>query len=353
MYKFYRNRNVERSIVQPFIAAISGLGLMMLAAPSAALGEFDGLQTYNEALQPSTQYVYVMDAGNARIQKFDLNGTYVSQFGADAGINLGWGLAIDAGGNTWVAAQGANALMEFDTSGSFVRSLGSPGAANSQFDNPNAISVTNNGDMWVSDQGNYRVQRFNSSGTWQQSLGGPAPGPNQCTQAPGSACAPGSADGQIGNAWSVATDAGGNVYVVDYDNGRVEKFDKSGAYQATIGSGQLANPYDAAVDGGGNIWVVDQDRVAKFDTTGNLVGQFGSTGSGNGQLSAPFGIAVDASGNIWVADNNNNRVQKFDARGNFLLGIGAGYKDVPGNITDAGSGNGQFNSPPRIAIGAR
>jgi DNA-binding beta-propeller fold protein YncE len=184
----------------------------------------------------------------------------------------------------------------------------------------------------VSDEGNHRVQRFNSAGAWQQSIG---------------------ADGQIGNAWSVATDPAGNVYVVDYDNSRVQKFDKSGALQATIGSGQLNTPYDAAVDGGGNLWVVDQDRVAKFDASGNLIGQFGSSGSGNGQLSSPFGIAIDANGNIWVADNNNNRVQKFDANGNFLLGIGAGYMGAAGTITESGSETGQFNGPPRVAIGSR
>jgi DNA-binding beta-propeller fold protein YncE len=133
----------------------------------------------------------------------------------------------------------------------------------------------------------------------------------------------------------------------------VQKFDKSGTYLATIGSGELANPYDAAVDANGNIWVVDQDRVAKFDSSGNLKTQFGSTGSANGQFNAPFGIAIDASGNIWVADNNNNRVQKFDTNGNFLLAIGAGYKGVPGNIADSGSDNGQFNTPPRVAIGSR
>jgi DNA-binding beta-propeller fold protein YncE len=33
----------------------------------------------------------------------------------------------------------------------------------------------------------------------------------------------------------------------------------------------------------------------------------------------PNGIAVDSTGNVYVAEENGNRVQKFDANGNFLL----------------------------------
>jgi DNA-binding beta-propeller fold protein YncE len=338
----------KRDRISALVAAVSAVGVLVGGSASTALGS-----PGDEAAQASTQYLYVMDAGNARVQKFDLNGTYVTQFGASQGINLGWGLAVDGGGNTWVAAQGSSSLLEFDPTGNFVRSLGSGGSANGQLDNPNAISFTSNGDMWVSDQGNFRLQRLNSSGAWQQSIGGAPPAPNPCTQPPGSACGSGSANGQIGGAWSVTTDAAGNVYVVDYDNGRVQKFDKSGAYQATIGSGQLANPYDAAVDANGNVWVVDQDRISKFDPNGNLVSQFGSSGTGNGQFDAPFGIAIDAAGNLWVADNNNNRVQKLDPNGNFLLAIGAGYKGAAGTIGESGSDNGQFYTPPRVAIGNR
>jgi tripartite motif-containing protein 71 len=290
------------------------------------------LAAVTTAFQPATQYVYVMDAGNARVQKFDLNGRYITEFGMPPGINLGWGLAVDANGNAWVAAQGSDALMQFDASGNFVRWLGSTGSANGQFVAPDAIAFATNGDIWVGDQGNNRLQRFNTAGAWQQSLG---------------------ANNQIASVWSVATDTGGNVYVVDYDNSRVEKFANGGAYLTAIGSEQLINPYDAAIDSSGNIWIVDQDRVQKFDSSGNYITQFGSSGSANGQFNAPFGIAVDASDNIWVADNNNNRVQKFDKNGNFLLAIGAGYNGVQGTIGESGSAAGQFSTPPRVAIANR
>jgi phosphodiesterase/alkaline phosphatase D-like protein len=45
----------------------------------------------------------------------------------------------------------------------------------------------------------------------------------------------------------------------------------------------------------------------------------GEAGSGNGQLSEPVGVAVDdANGTVYVADKGNNRVQDFDATGQYL-----------------------------------
>jgi NHL repeat len=47
--------------------------------------------------------------------------------------------------------------------------------------------------------------------------------------------------------------------------------------------------------------------------------QFGKEGSGNGEFTHPTGVAVDeASGDVYVLDSGNNRVEKFDAEGNYL-----------------------------------
>jgi DNA-binding beta-propeller fold protein YncE len=69
---------------------------------------------------------------------------------------------------------------------------------------------------------------------------------------------------------------------------------------------------------------------------------FGSAGSGSGQFAHPAGSAVDASGNLWVVDQNNDRVEKFSAGGEYLTKFGS-----------AGSGNGQFNGPETLAIDAK
>jgi sugar lactone lactonase YvrE len=105
-------------------------------------------------------------------------------------------------------------------------------------------------------------------------------------------------------------------------------------------NGQFFEPGGIMVDGSGNLWVVDtyNNRVQKFNSKGEYLSQFGSEGSGNGQLYEPSGIAIDNSGDVWLTDFGNNRVEKFNAKGEYLSQFGFG-----------GSGNGQFWGPSGIA----
>jgi len=55
---------------------------------------------------------------------------------------------------------------------------------------------------------------------------------------------------------------------------------------------------------------------------------FAQTGEGASQVNSPAGIAVDqSSGDVYVADGGNNRIDKFDATGNFRLAWGFGVAD--------------------------
>ncbi len=69
---------------------------------------------------------------------------------------------------------------------------------------------------------------------------------------------------------------------------------------------------------------------------------FGASGSGEGQFSTPLGVAVDnSSGDVYVVDRGNNRVQKFDAEGNYLAQF---------NGSDNPSFPEGFSSPSGIAV---
>ncbi|MEZ4519617.1 MAG: hypothetical protein R3C44_23235 [Chloroflexota bacterium] len=149
-------------------------------------------------------------------------------------------------------------------------------------------------------------------------------------------------------------DGSGNVYVADTNNNRIQKFDSAGTFitkwganggDGTSGSGdgQFKGPYGVAVDGSGNVYVADliNNRIQKFDSTGTYLLQWGSNGTGNGQFDSPIGVAVDGSGNVYVADSVNNRIQKFsqsafsldDDGSEPLTGLAAGpqwvSEDVP------------------------
>jgi tripartite motif-containing protein 71 len=101
------------------------------------------------------------------------------------------------------------------------------------------------------------------------------------------------------------------------------------------------NPTGIAVDGSGNVFVADSlnNRIQKFDANGNFITKWGSEGTGNGQLKSPEGIAVDSSGNVYVADTCNDRIQKFDSYGSFVTNWGC-----------EGTGDGEFDWPLGIAV---
>ena len=119
-------------------------------------------------------------------------------------------------------------------------------------------------------------------------------------------------------------DGGGNVYVVDTSNNRIQKFTGSGAYLAQWGTrgsprwgdisayGMFYFPEAVAADASGHVYVADtfNERIQKFTSTGAYLTQWGMNGSGDGR-SDPLGVAVDASGNVYVADTGNHRIQKF------------------------------------------
>ena len=102
---------------------------------------------------------------------------------------------------------------------------------------------------------------------------------------------------------------------------------------------EIRNIHRRVTDIAGNKYVADtnNNRIQKFDNDGNFLLEWGTAGSGDGQFNQPNSLSEDGEGNIYVADTNNNRIQKFDNDGNFLLEWGT-----------AGSGDGQFNQPQFI-----
>ena len=119
--------------------------------------------------------MYVVDSYNNRVQKFDANGQYLSQFGSN-GSNDGQfaspaGVVIDRSGNIIVADMYNNRVQKFDASGQYLSQFGSNGSDDGQFYNIRGIAVDASNNVYVTDIDNDRVQKFNSNGSFNTKWG--------------------------------------------------------------------------------------------------------------------------------------------------------------------------------------
>jgi DNA-binding beta-propeller fold protein YncE len=117
------------------------------------------------------------------------------------------------------------------------------------------------------------------------------------------------------------------------------------------GNGEFKTPADVAIDGSDNIYVVDADnnRVQKFDSAGMFLSQFGTSGTGAGQFNRPQGIFVDrATDRIYVADTGNQRVQRFNQNGTIDTGWGSG--GIVGTTGVVRRDHAGFDGPTNVAV---
>jgi peptidylamidoglycolate lyase len=127
----------------------------------------------------------------------------------------------------------------------------------------------------------------------------------------------------------LTVDKDDNVWVTDVALHQVFKFTHEGQLLMTLGQARLAGtdslhfnlPTDVAVANDGSFYVSDgygNSRVVKFSPEGKYLFAWGTRGDQPGQFHTPHGIDLDATGNVYVADRENNRIQKFDATGEFI-----------------------------------
>jgi DNA-binding beta-propeller fold protein YncE len=81
--------------------------------------------------------------------------------------------------------------------------------------------------------------------------------------------------------------------------------------------GQFRAPEAIAVDRPGNIFVAERlnNRIQKFDHTGHYLLQFGSLGKGDSQFDYPMALEARRGLYLYVLDANNERLMKFDLNG--------------------------------------
>ena len=135
---------------------------------------------------------------------------------------------------------------------------------------------------------------------------------------------------------AVAVGPGGDVYVAESRNYRVQIFSPDGEYRSSLQG--LNTPVSLAVGSGGELFVgnAGSGAVEVFDST---LKRISALGKGNGEFMRPTAIAVGSSGTVYVADGDANLIKVYKSDHTFSFSFGS-----------AGMANGQFLKPVAIAI---
>lgn len=127
----------------------------------------------------------------------------------------------------------------------------------------------------------------------------------------------------------IATD-GVNIYVSDYGNHRIQKFDRNLNFISSFSTrdtideaGRFGYPLDVALSDLGDLFILDGEnqRVLKFDILYKFERSFGDVNAREGTLHHPVKLVTSSSR---VCIGERNRIAVFDYFGNFLGSIGKG-----------------------------
>jgi sugar lactone lactonase YvrE len=196
--------------------------------------------------------------------------------------------------------------------------FGSFGTGNDNFNFPQQVAVDSSGNVYIADYNNGRLKKHNSSGTYVGSITG------------------------LSTPTGVAVDSSGNIYTLEYGGGGGNTLNKYNSSLVLQWTGPFFSYGQHAATNSTTVFVtqITSDKVFGVPCSTGVYGglNWGSTGSGDGQFNTPVGIATDGT-YVYVADYGNKRIQKFTTAGVFVAKWGT-----------SGSGNGQFLQPAGVAI---
>jgi trimeric autotransporter adhesin len=298
--------------------------------------------------------VYIADTLNHRVRRVNPQGVIVTLAGTGTPGNSGddgpavraqlsspGGLALDRGGNVYVADTGNHAIRRISPGGgitTFAGTLGQAGndgdlgqAALAHLRSPNGVAVDASGNVYVADSGNNRVRRVTVGGVIRPLAGDPA-GINWAYNGDNIAAS----TATLNFPFDVAVNSRGAVYIADFLNNRVRRIDPvTGLISTIAGNGNSASagdggsgtkaavdlPLGLAFDAADNLYITDSlgERIRVLAPNGSIrtiagsgaIGDAGDDGPAiAASLNGPRAIAIDPAGAvIYFSDQDNDRVR--------------------------------------------
>ena len=265
------------------------------AATNAALNYPDGVAVDGGG------NLYIADSHNNVIRKVDVNGiirtvagnySLGGGFSGDGGaatnatLNYPLGVAVDGGGNLFIAEAWNNVIRKVDANGMITTVAGWPSlgggysgdggvATNAGLSSPSGILADGMGNLFIADSGNNVIRRVDVGGTittvaGKKSLGGGYSGDGGAAT-----------NAAINNPNGLAEDRSRNLYFSEYGNNVIRKVDAVGVITTFAGKQSRGGGYSG--DGGAAI---------------------------NAALDNPIGLTLDGWGNLLIGDAHNNVVRK-------------------------------------------
>ena len=325
--------------------------------------------------------LYVADTGSRKIRRINAAGDVSTFAGSGDGgyadgppgaaqFSYPTGVAVDAGGNAYVADYYNNLIRKVAASGtvstlagSFANGGTADGAGGAaRFNYPEDLAVNPAGEVFVADSGSSTIRKITPAGVVTTFAGSPLQ--------QGSVDGTGTAARFFGPR-GIAADRSGNLYVADTYNQIIRKISPAGvvstiagavgSFGSTDGTGSTARfyyPEGIEVDGDGNIYIGDtrNHTIRKITPAGvvsTVAGLAGSAGheDGNGSTARfgfPTGLGVDPAGNLYVADNLTWTIRKVTPAGDVTTVAGmpnGGSADGPGTAA-------RFTNPYGLTVDA-
>lgn len=253
-----------------------------LKAFSGTKSFFSHLMQPIDVLVDEANRIYVLDYADNTLKLFDGNGVLLRKItGGKKPFFRPKAIALDRGGNIFVADSGNDVVCKFDDSGTFIFAAGGTGYGEGKLAAPSGVAVDAEGKIYVSDTANNRVSVFSVDGEHLLSFG-----------------SLGADDGNFYRPCGIAVD-GANVYVADSGNMRVCVFDRYGNFRSSITNINFHHPRYVRLSRDGDLFITDEKRIFCRDKRTSLI-----TGFPNSKkyTAAPMGIDEGDDGTLYIAD---------------------------------------------------
>ena len=258
----------------------------------------------------------------SQLFEFDRTLKFVKQWGPDNyASSFAHTVRVDKDDNVWMVDEGSNMVVKFNPEGRVILVLGrkpeaidyleqfteeghvekeTPPARPGVFNRPTDVTWDNDGNIFVSDgYNNSRVAKFTKDGAWVKAIG-----------------ERGSAPDQFNTVHGIAADAKGLVYVADRGNRRIKVYDGELNLQRMITS--AAAPWSVCITPGPTQYLFSGDgngKLYKMDLQGNLLG-WAQTSQGHGQSGCLIHeLHCESENVIYKGDCSTWTVEKITIKG--------------------------------------